>query len=35
MKKMLDFSHAGTAKMALIVVVLYAIIATVTYFAWK
>lgn len=35
MKKMFDLSHAGTVKLALIVLALYAAIAVVTYFVWK
>ncbi len=34
MKKILDLSNAGGGKLALIVIIFYAIIAAITYFAW-
>lgn len=30
-----DLSHSGGAKIALIVIVLYAVIAAITFLAWK
>ena len=35
MKKILDLEHAGTAKIALVVIALYALIGTITYFVWR
>jgi hypothetical protein len=35
MKKIMDLSHAGTAKIAIIVIALYALIGTITYFVWR
>lgn len=35
MKRLFDVTHSGGVKMALIVIALYAVIATVTYFAWR
>jgi hypothetical protein len=35
MKKVVDLSHASTAKIALVVIALYALIGAITYFVWS
>jgi hypothetical protein len=35
MKRLFDVSQAGGVKIALVVISLYAAIATITYFAWS
>jgi len=35
MKKLLDLSNASTAKLAVIVIALYGVIAAITYFVWR
>jgi hypothetical protein len=35
MKKILDLSQAGSAKIAVIVIALYALIGTITYLVWR
>ena len=35
MKKIMDLSQAGTAKIALVVIALYAVIGTITYLVWR
>ena len=31
----MDLSHASTAKIAIVVIALYALIGTITYFVWR
>jgi len=35
MKKIIDLSQASSAKIAVIVIALYAVIGLITYFVWK